>query len=256
MTRIDFAPFPTSNFQLPTSQLDSEPWRLLRFDADSAAEQMAFDEALAREGRPTVRLFAWRTPAISLGLRQARPAWLTAAACAEHGVEVVERPTGGAVAVHGSDLSCAVVAPHGLGFGLRPLMAAVCETIAEGLRQVGAAVAWHDAGDSTRLEYCLAQDSPYALRIGARKLGGFAVRRFAAGWLVQGSWLVGPMPEAIRRVMPTGVAAMYDAKASNLREAAGRAVTIDEVSESVLEAWRTAWGVHTPGVSTWSEHAV
>jgi lipoate-protein ligase A len=120
-------------------------WRILLDSGRAAAEQMSCDESLAKEARPTARLFLWDPPALSLGWKQPRPEWLSPSDRRRRGIaearpaappplaepiapEVIERPTGGGIAVHGSDVSMAVVVPRAWGLRLAPLMRLVCQS--------------------------------------------------------------------------------------------------------------------------------
>jgi len=72
---------------------------------------MAVDHALLRfaatRGRPLLRLYAWRQPALSYGYCQKFPAHLVGQ------YEIVRRPTGGGLVYHGNDTTYTVVIPPG-----------------------------------------------------------------------------------------------------------------------------------------------
>lgn len=222
----------------PFTQLGEGSWRVLAHDEPTAAAQMAFDERLAAEGVPTLRLFRWRTPALSFGLHQRPPEWIDPSRCAAQGVELVERPTGGGLAVHGTDLSCSVVIPRKPGGSLSRAMSDICHLFARACRSCDVFVEWDiETRGMSRAEYCLTDASPYALMVGDRKLGGFAIRAYAASWLIQGSLLVRPMSEAIRRIMPKSVQLDYDTRAMCLEEAAGGGIGIRHLQETLVSCW-------------------
>ena len=95
-------------------------WRLLLSEPLSGPENMALDEALLENvGRgmaaPTLRLYAWRPPCLSLGYAQ--PVGdVDQTALAEHQWDVVRRPTGGRAILHTDELTYAVIAPQFLAF--------------------------------------------------------------------------------------------------------------------------------------------
>ena len=221
----------------------SHSWRILQYDAPTALEQMAVDEQLAKEAQPTLRLFRWSRPAFSLGFKQPMPAWMDRERLASYGVEVVERPTGGGIAVHGSDLSCSVVVPHEAGVTtLRALMQSVCETLAGAVQSFGVACRWLDDGvTSQRIDYCLTEESPYAIMVGERKLCGLALRRYPASWLVQGSLLVRPLPTVFTRVMPREIVEAFQIRAISLEETIGRPIVDDELTTRIMEVWQTTY---------------
>lgn len=75
---------------------------------------MALDEALlvscARGGLPTLRLYRWGRPTVSLGYFQAYDA-VNFQYCIEHNIDIVRRPTGGRAVLHGHDLTFSIVLP-------------------------------------------------------------------------------------------------------------------------------------------------
>lgn len=80
------------------------------------AWNMAVDEAIlesmAFEGStPTLRLYAWEPPCLSLGYAQP-VADVDLKQLAERGWDLVRRPTGGRAILHTDELTYAVIAPH------------------------------------------------------------------------------------------------------------------------------------------------
>ena len=215
--------------------------------ARSAAEQMACDEALARDAEPTTRCFLWDPPAISFGWKQALPYWFDRQRCAAAGLEAVERPTGGGIAFHGSDLSLSVIAPRAPGLSLAALTNAVCQSAVRLCRAYGA-----EAGPSCeergkeRVTYCLCQESHYAVLVGGRKVGGFALRRYPEAWLIQGSLLIQPLPRALSEAIPDEVRRQLAARAIPLSETASSSVTASAAAARWAESWSEWWDAVLP----------
>ncbi|MBI2104765.1 MAG: hypothetical protein HYT90_04175 [Candidatus Omnitrophica bacterium] len=223
-------------------QSSSFVWRIFIDGPRPAAEQMARDEALAQTPVPTARLYRWAPPAISLGWKQPRPEWCEPARWTAAGLEAVERPTGGGIAVHGSDVSIGVVVPRAAGCHLDTLMSAVCGSAAELCRAYGvAASTLLDAPADGRVTCCLAEPSPYAVLVGGRKVAGFALRRYPWAWLIQGSLLVRPIPEGLARAMPSEAIRELETRAVSLAEAAGETVTEQEAAERWAAHWASWW---------------
>ena len=125
-------------------------WRLLDDSPDGAARNMAVDEALlasvAETGVPTLRLYGWTRPSLSLGYRRdpardrLEPRWLERADAL--GVDVVRRPTGGGAVLHSGDLTYAVVAgcdSSPIPGGLQESYAWIRATLVAALRAAGIA---------------------------------------------------------------------------------------------------------------------
>lgn len=212
-------------------------WRMMLDGPGAGDAHMARDVRLARESVPTVRFFEWRPAAVSLGWKQARPEWLPSA-----GAAWVERPTGGGIALHGTDLSLSVVVPRGLALPLDTLMQAVCRSAAKLCESFGASAEVRlDAPGSGRITYCLAEESPYAVLIGGRKVAGFAVRRYPESWLVQGSLLIRPVDAAVAGWLPQAAREALLARAVALADEAAIAVTEAVAAERWAEQWSGWW---------------
>lgn len=90
-------------------------WRLVRTDPAAGAWNMAVDEAILeavgrRDVPPTLRLYAWDPPCLSLGFAQpVKDVDLTA--LAQNGWQLVRRPTGGRAILHTDELTYSISAP-------------------------------------------------------------------------------------------------------------------------------------------------
>ncbi|MGR3309379.1 MAG: lipoate--protein ligase family protein [Candidatus Brocadiales bacterium] len=117
---------------LPCSLQDliPEEWRLI-YDANghaftfaplSASMNMAVDEAIAisyPESKPTIRFYTWEKPAVSIGYFQRimpvidwlnhKPPIPPFSKVGKRGINIVRRPTGGGIVLHGSDITYSVV---------------------------------------------------------------------------------------------------------------------------------------------------
>jgi lipoate-protein ligase A len=85
-------------------------WRLIvDTGARTGAENMALDEAImeavaAGDSSPTLRIYQWTPPCLSLGKRQPLDGVDLARCCAD-GVDVVRRATGGWAILHTDELT-------------------------------------------------------------------------------------------------------------------------------------------------------
>lgn len=217
-------------------------WRILVESGLSAKEQMARDCALANEALPTVRFFRWSPLALSLGLKQKAPAWFNARQWQSLGLDSVERPTGGGIAFHGSDLSISVIVPRRLQVPLDSLMDAVCQNALSLCGSFGVdAHTVLEAPADGRIRYCLAELSPYAVMIGDKKVAGFALRRYPQTWLIQGSLLVRPLPQALAAALPSEVVKLLETKAIALSQAAAVASDAADVAVRWAHGWAQWW---------------
>ncbi|MCP4006056.1 MAG: lipoate--protein ligase family protein [bacterium] len=170
----------------------TQSWRLLVDGPGSASWNMAVDEALllcAPESGPSLRLYTWSLPALSLGYRQSPPDWL--GRCDELGVATVRRVSGGGSVLHAGDLTYAVVAPSGLpGLpeDLRGSYEWIRGVLVDGLRRAGLSAQPSRAEpDAERLDLCFAGATGFEIELEGKKLIGSAQRRIGSGFLQHGA---------------------------------------------------------------------
>lgn len=229
--------------------VDPVRWRLLETGARPAAWNMACDRVLLDAvGRgaapPTVRVYAWAPPAISLGRHQRDPGPAAIAALETRGLEWVRRPTGGRAVYHGpenEELTYAVAAPidaPGLEGSLSAAYRAIHEGLAEGLRDLGVPVTLAARANdrpprpTSRLA-CFAASVPWEIGVEGRKLLGSAQRRSRRAFLQHGSLPLAGNQAPLREVWPESLAA--DAT-TTLAEASGRRVGFAEAARALTGA--------------------
>ena len=174
---------------------------------------MALDETLlARAGQgdaPTLRLYGWDGPWLSLGYAQPFSA-RALLACRAAGVRVVRRVTGGRAVLHGADLTYAVTAPEAaLPGSLTASYRVLSAALLRALLAIGVAAESAPAGptpspvDPARFD-CFAEAAADELAVGGRKLAGSAQRRAGGALLQHGSIRLAPDPPEAARVAGAG----------------------------------------------------
>ena len=94
-------------------------WRLINSGPGTGSWNMAVDEAILeaciRGGvPPTLRIYSWQPPAISLGHFQPAEKALFMEACRAQGIEAARRPTGGRAILHDKELTFSITVPLSL----------------------------------------------------------------------------------------------------------------------------------------------
>ena len=92
----------------------SEPYRFLNTYVQNAAMNMAIDESilthhLKDEVPPTLRVFRWSQPSISVGRFQSIEREIVSEVCLGRGVALVRRPTGGRAVYHRDEFTYSIV---------------------------------------------------------------------------------------------------------------------------------------------------
>ena len=238
-------------------------WRLLDTGALPGALNMAVDEALLRlheqgASTPTLRLYQWRPPAVSLGYFQRRHG-LNLEMCRRLGLDIVRRPTGGRAVLHLYDLTYAVVAgaAEGLSASAEATYRLLCEGLLEGLRLLGVeAEMGRESSKPPQPEVCFLRASAADIVHRGSKFIGSAQTWRGSSLLQHGSIVLAPQTGALAAVFGAGVAEL-EARLTSLSEILGRSVEAAEVGEAI----RTGLGhvlrvAFEPGELTPEEWAV
>jgi lipoate-protein ligase A len=206
---------------------------------------MAIDETLLRlaetDGARILRLYRWSPPCLSFGRHEPARRRYRRERIAEHGLDVVRRPTGGRAVWHDAELTYAAAAPTATFGSLAETYLAIHRTLACALAGLGLATtlapapvraAAPDAGA------CFAAPAGGEVLVGARKVVGSAQLRGRAAFLQHGSVLL----DGDQRVVgDVSVGPAVRGGEGALTPLLGRRVGFDEVADAVAAAAR-AWG--------------
>lgn len=198
---------------------------------------MALDESIAttvRSGQapPTLRLYSWITPSVSLGVFQPFGE-IDAAYCIRHAIPVVRRPTGGRAILHGDELTYSFSASADcslFGTHLRDAYRALSSAFAQAFRSIGLPAVVQDrpvAGRLlTRSALCFQSVSYGELTVSGKKIIGSAQKRWPDGFLQQGS-----IPLSIDACRSAGVFR----KPSTDKDCAGLKSFLGDIEEEPLQ---------------------
>jgi len=178
-------------------------WRLIIDGSLPGARNMARDVAMLEavadgEAPPTVRLYGWDPPCLSLGRHQGVKA-ADLEFCRAEGIDVVRRPTGGRALLHHLELTYAVAAPLGTGplpRGLQDTYRLICGALVQAMQALG--VEAELTGGDVNLELpgpqstvpCFEAPAGGEVVVGGRKLIGSAMRAHGSAVLQHGAILL------------------------------------------------------------------
>jgi lipoate-protein ligase A len=174
-------------------------WRLLITPPAPGAWNMAVDEAIleavgAGKMRPTLRLYAWVPPCLSLGYAQPiEDVDLTA--LKERNWDIVRRPTGGRAILHTDELTYSVIGPLDeprLAGSLLKSYHVLSSALLDALHILGAQAhaspeSALSPGASNQGPVCFEVPSNYEITVDGKKLVGSAQARRKEGVLQHGS---------------------------------------------------------------------
>ncbi len=230
-------------------------WRYLEGEA-SAAMNMAIDRAilqLAANGKspPTLRLYTWNPPAVSLGYFQ-RKRVPNPDALQRFGFEVIRRPSGGRAVLHKGDLTYAVVAglDDGMPYGADHAYRLISKGILLGLRLLGVAADSYDgAQDAPFHAICFLRPASSEIVHHGKKFVGNAQTWLGQTLLQHGSIALEMQADYLAELFRPEhypLAKYREAIASRItaiNEILGRAVSVAEVAEAVKVGMSEALGV-------------
>lgn len=213
---------------------------------------MALDRAvqLAREegsAPPTLRLYRWERPTVTLGRFQPVDG-VDLDACAEMGIDVVRRYTGGRGVLHDDELTYSIVAgvadgvPRGVAASYRHLCGGLAK--AYGLLGVEAQLTARARGDRTS-PACYLHATAADLSLGAMKLSGSAQVWYGDTVLQHGSFTVSRDVAREARVfrLTADEAAKLAEQTATLEDALEARPTLEEVADAVAGGVAQALGV-------------
>lgn len=172
-------------------------WRLIVDGPAEGSYNMAVDRAMldAHESGmalPTLRLYTWRCPTVSLGRFQPLED-VDRAACDRHGVELCRRPTGGRGVLHADELTYSIVAgvSEGLPRGVSQSYRTLCLALVAAFRLLGIDAALTSRSRGPRgASACYLHSTPADLSLGAAKLSGSAQVWTGESCLQHGSFVI------------------------------------------------------------------
>jgi lipoate-protein ligase A len=247
---------------------DSTTWRLI-VDGDlPGARNMARDVALLEamsegESPPTLRLYGWDPPCLTLGRHQGVEA-ADLEFCRREGIDVVRRPTGGRALLHHLELTYAVVAPLAKGplpRGLQDAYRLICGALVQAMRALG--VEAELTGGDVNLQLpgprstvpCFEAPAGGEVVVGGRKLIGSAMRARGSAILQHGAILIdwdGRLQAGAMGLLDDSVLRSH---VTTLAAELGRPVVRDEVEPTVVKALGDHLGLDTAVGSVSSSEA-
>lgn len=246
-------------------------WRLLVSITADGATNMATDEAIVRAVAaglvpPTLRLYAWDPPCLSLGRAQAGDE-VDRAACARDGVDVVRRPTGGRAILHTDELTYSVVVPIDeprLAGDIVTSYRRLSRALLAALEFLGINVESHpapyephaaDSEPGTLNPVCFEVPSHYELTApDGRKLVGSAQMRTNDVVLQHGTLpLVGDIARICHYLTDAPDPVRVRARAATLESALGQPIAWAEAAQAMLEGFGTLNLTLVEGELTWEE---
>jgi lipoyl(octanoyl) transferase len=238
-----------------------DTWRLLITPPAHGAWNMALDESILEhigrgEAIPTLRLYAWEPPCLSLG--HAQPfADVDMNRLNERGWEIVRRATGGRAILHTDELTYSVIAPSH-----EPRVAGtvlesynrLAQALLLAVKELDLPVEMKEGrvdNNSLPNPVCFEVPSTYEITVNGKKLIGSAQARKKEGVLQHGSLpLAGDLTRICQALAFESTAARENAserlleRATTIESALGQQVSWETAAQTFSHAFETQLGLN------------
>jgi lipoate-protein ligase A len=179
-------------------------WRFIFTSANDAFFNMALDEAILQSCRrgqalPTLRLYLWMPPGVSIGYFQSLEKTVDLNKCKKNNIDVVRRITGGRAVLHENEITyslCASVKEYPeLGENINETYRKISFALLESLKALRVFGEWVKPKreriqvneNSDLSKPCFMSNSRYEITVEGKKLIGSAQRRFQNCFIQHGS---------------------------------------------------------------------
>jgi lipoyl(octanoyl) transferase len=245
-------------------------WQFENTGEHTGVFNMDYDVALAKAlilgtGKPTIRVYAWKPFAISLGWNQSM-AEVDLMKTSASGIDVVRRPTGGRAILHSEELTYSVIM-RVQGRNVLSVYDDISRALVAGLQELGVPAAIEKSQPHFPSLYrspsaiaCFSSTGRYEIKCFGKKLVGSAQRRYAADEgeevvLQHGSILLGVDHKRMVEFINLPSEEQRDAlrlelneKTTELSTVLHRTVAYDEVASAIFRGFQKAWSI-TPEIA-------
>ncbi len=222
-------------------------WRLLYTPPSTGAWNMAVDESILEhihrgEAQPTLRLYSWNPPCLSLGHAQSFND-VDVARLKSHGWDVVRRVTGGRAILHTDELTYSVTGSAEepvLSGGVLESYNRLAQALLHAVQSLSVPVEMKEHEDGHTQQnlnpVCFEVPSTYEITVNGKKLIGSAQARKKEGVLQHGSL---PLTGDLTRICDALIFENESARETAKERLLARATTVESVL-GVGTDWETA----------------
>ena len=232
-------------------------WDLILDGELDGVSNMAIDGALLEEvesspgPKTVVRFYRWRRPTVSLGRNQKIESAVDRAFCAEHGVDIVHRPTGGRAVLHDDEVTYAVISNDTAHFGdtiyinYKRVSEALCDAFnAVGVPATLAPETRRTPQPSSGSDLpCFMSPARYELTVQGRKIVGSAQRRLRRSFLQHGSMPIRCDREKLARVTRMPDAGPLYEEMAGLEEFLPQRPSIAELTNALVGSFQNRFAI-------------
>jgi lipoate-protein ligase A len=227
-------------------------WRFIACSGHDGFTNMAIDEAIMEsyiggDVPPTLRLYIFSPPAMTIGLSQ-KLAPDVVAEIEKQGIDVVKRPTGGRAVLHLNDLTYSFIGgdttrENGfLSTSVTTSYKQICQGLIATLAALGVEAELGASGVAYRhLQDCFMATTGSDLQHNGTKLIGSAQMRRRGAVLQHGSLPLNQDPTLMSRLL--GEPEQAELRHHNLFDISARKIELAEMEDAFLKGFANAFGI-------------
>jgi lipoate-protein ligase A len=240
-------------------------WRLIPYSVHDAVENMAIDEAildahLAGSSPPTLRLYGWKPPCVSIGYGQKLSVEVEQR-IRSNGFDIVRRATGGRAVLHSHELTYSFIGTANGGerdenaFLSDSVVTAykqICEGLIQAFLELGLALSLGASSAEYRNAHdCFLATTSADLHYQGKKMIGSAQLRRKTAVLQHGSILLDQPQDLMRSLLRDGARSLSSAdqvssvglnqRHANLYDVLHERVSIERIQESMKSGFENAF---------------
>jgi len=214
-----------------------------------AADEYLFHLAEERPPLTFLRFYRWIRPTVSLGYYQDAGRVVDADFCAEHGIDIVRRPTGGKLVLHDREVTYSIASSDSEVFTetLRGSYRMISRALLRGLELMGVKASMAETSPQAYVKGdmpCFAHPARDEVEAGGKKIIGSAQKRTGGVFLQHGSIPLESNRELLAGAAgPAGEGPSRGVGMTSIMEELGRPVEFDQAVEFFVQGFLDVFGV-------------
>lgn len=234
-------------------------FRLITSESQNGFMNMAVDEAIAIAcgkglSSPTLRLYTWNPPCISVGYFQDVDENIDVSECKSQNIDIVRRLTGGKAVLHNKELTYSIISPsknHFFPTGIKGSYKAIADCLLHGIKNLGISgeIAERPSRKGNGFS-CFLDTSFYEISVKGKKLIGSAQKRWRNLFLQHGSIIISPSHTQLAGILRfnnneerTRFLNLHKEKSTSIEEERKSSSDIIEIRSAIKQGFEEKTGI-------------
>ncbi|MFZ3065024.1 MAG: lipoate--protein ligase family protein [Nitrospirota bacterium] len=234
-------------------------FRLITSEPQNGFMNMAIDEAIAiacdkQLSPPTLRLYTWNPPCISVGYFQNVDEIVDISECKRQSINIVRRLTGGKAVLHNKELTYSIISPSKNDIfpnGIKGSYKAIADCLLHGIKNLGISGEITERPSKKENGFsCFLDTSFYEISVKGKKLIGSAQKRWKNLFLQHGSIIISPSHIQLASLLRfnkeeerTSFVNLHKEKSTSIEEETKTSSDIIEIKSAIKKGFEEKTGI-------------